>query len=232
MPSDKALSKRRLVPLDWKKSRSNSLNIVLADDHVMFRNCIRNILNTAGLTVVGEASNGADALETVLKLRPDAVVLDINMPVLSGLEVARQLGNSGLPSKIIMLSMVEDESSFLEAFRAGARSYLIKTQASADLVQALREVHLGRYYLSPIATRALVDVYLRQQDDEMTHLSLRERQILQLVAEGTITRDIAQLLSLSVKSVESHRTQLMRKLDVGNIAGLVRHAVKLCVIRP
>lgn len=208
------------------------MNIVLADDHAMFRHCVRNLLERAGMTVVGEASNGAEALRIVSECNPDAIVLDINMPVCNGIEVARQLRHAGARTRIIMLTMYEEESSFLEAFRAGVKAYVLKTQASADLVQAVVEVARGRVYLSPEVTSTLVDAYLRQQDDEGVRLSFRERQILQLVAEGTITREIARLLNLSVKSVESHRSQLMRKLDASNIAGLVRHAVRLRVISP
>lgn len=184
------------------------------------------------MTIVGEASNGAEALQIVSERRPDAIVLDINMPVRNGIEVARQLRHDGISTRIIMLTMYEEESSFLEAFRAGVKAYVLKTQASADLVQAVVEVSRGRVYLSPEVTSTLVDAYLRQQDDEGVRLSFRERQILQLVAEGTITREIARLLNLSVKSVESHRSQLMRKLDASNIAGLVRHAIRLRVISP
>ncbi len=208
------------------------MNIVLADDHAMFRHCVRNLLESAGMTIVGEASNGAEALQIVSEQQPDAIVLDINMPLHNGIEVARRLRQEGAATRIIMLTMYEEESSFLEAFRAGVKAYVLKTQASADLVQAVLEVSRGRVYLSPEVTSTLVDAYLRQQDDGGVRLSFRERQILQLVAEGTITREIARLLNLSVKSVESHRSQLMRKLDASNIAGLVRHAVRLRVISP
>ena len=184
------------------------------------------------MTIVAEASNGVEALQVVRVHKPDAIVLDINMPLHNGIEVARRLRQEGAATRIVMLTMYEEESSFLEAFRAGVKAYVLKTQASADLVQAVVEVNRGRVYLSPEVTSTLVDAYLRQQDDEGVRLSFRERQILQLVAEGTITREIARLLNLSVKSVESHRSQLMRKLDASNIAGLVRHAIRLRVISP
>ncbi len=184
------------------------------------------------MTIVGEACNGAEALRVVGECKPDAIVLDINMPVRNGIEVARQLRQDGFTAKIIMLTMCNEESSFLEAFRAGVKAYVLKTQVSADLVQAVVEVTRGRVYLSPEVTSSLVSAYLRQQDDDAVRLSFRERQILQLIAEGTITREIARLLNLSVKSVESHRSQLMKKLDASNIAGLVRHAVRLRVISP
>lgn len=198
----------------------------------MFRHCVRSLLEVAGMTIVGEASNGVEALQVVREHNPDAIVLDINMPLKNGIEVARRLRQDGATTRIIMLTMYEEESSFLEAFRAGVKAYVLKTQASADLVQAVLEVSRGRVYLSPEVTSTLVDAYLRQQDDDGVRLSFRERQILQLVAEGTITREIARLLNLSVKSVESHRSQLMRKLDASNIAGLVRHAIRLRVISP
>lgn len=184
------------------------------------------------MTIVGEASNGSDALRLALDRAPDIVVLDISMPGQNGLEVARKLRETNLSTIVIFLTMCEEESSFLEAFRAGARAYVLKTQAAAHLVQALQEVSRGRRYLSPQIAETLVEGYLRQQPAEGVKLSFRERQILQLVAEGTITREIARLLNLSVKSVESHRGQLMRKLEATNIAGLVRHAVRLRVISP
>lgn len=208
------------------------MNIVLADDHLMFRHCVRNLLETAGMVIVGEAGNGVEALQRVSDCRPDALVLDISMPVKNGIEVARALRDSGAQTRVVMLSMYEEESSFLEAFRAGARAYVLKTKASAELVLAVQAVCRGGVYLCPEVTGTLVEACLRQQGDEGVRLSVRERQILQLVAEGTITREIATLLNLSVKAVESHRSQLMRKLDATNIAGLVRQAVRLRVISP
>jgi two-component system, NarL family, response regulator NreC len=206
------------------------VKILLADDHVMFRHSLRGLLESAGFIVIGEATNGVEALKMVHDYSPDVLVLDINMPLQNGLEVARTLCRRRAPTKVVMLSMHQDENSFFEAFHAGARAYVLKTQASADLIRALNEVEKGHMYLSPLVSGTLVDAYLKLEDDGV-RLSLRERQILQLVAEGTITREIATLLNLSVKSVESHRSQLMRKLNVGSIAGLVRHAVRMSVIR-
>ncbi|MDO9518790.1 MAG: response regulator transcription factor [Pseudohongiella sp.] len=208
------------------------MKILLADDHVMFRHCVRNLLESAGIEVVGEASDGADALRMVMDLQPDAIVLDVNMPLQNGIEVAKEIRLAGLETRVIMLTMYDEDNSFLEAFRAGVQAYVLKTQASADLVRAVREVSRGRLYLSPELTAKLVEVYLKQDDDGSVRLSFRERQILQLVAEGTITREIARMLNLSVKSVESHRSQLMKKLEATNIAGLVRHAVRLRVVSP
>lgn len=206
------------------------MNIVLADDHGIFRECIRTLLEKAGMTVVGEASNGADALQLVRDLRPDIVVLDINMPKLSGIEVAKELRDANISSMVVMLTMYEDEGSLLESFRAGAKAYILKTQAAIYLVQAVKEVSRGCLYVSPEVAGTLVEAYLRQQVDDEVKLTFRERQILQMVAEGTITREIARMLNLSVKSVESHRSKLMRKLCTTNIAGLVHHAIRLRVI--
>ncbi|MDO8909395.1 MAG: response regulator transcription factor [Pseudohongiella sp.] len=208
------------------------MKILLADDHVMFRHCVRNLLESAGIEIVGEASDGADALRMVMDLQPDAIVLDVNMPLQNGIEVAKEIRLAGLETRVIMLTMYDEDNSFLEAFRVGVQAYVLKTQASADLVRAVREVSRGRLYLSPELTAKLVEVYLKQDDDGSVRLSFRERQILQLVAEGTITREIARMLNLSVKSVESHRSQLMKKLEATNIAGLVRHAVRLRVVSP
>lgn len=208
------------------------MNIVLADDHGIFRECVRTLLERAGMTVVGEASNGTDALQLVRNCSPDIVVLDINMPKLSGIEVAKELQDANLGTKVVMLTMFEDESSLLESFKAGAKAYILKTQAAIYLVEAVKDVSRGLLYVSPDMAGTLVDAYLRQQVDEEVRLTFRERQILQMVAEGTITREIARMLNLSVKSVESHRSKLMRKLCATNIAGLVRHAIRLRVISP
>lgn len=208
------------------------MNIVLADDHVMFRHCVRNLLEKAGISIIGEASDGIEAMTMAMALTPDAIVLDVNMPGNNGLDVAREITRKGLTTNVVMLTMDEDEHIFLEAFRAGVKAYILKTQASSDLVQALHEVSEGRRYLSPEVTGTLVNAFLKQQDDIGVRLSFRERQILQLVAEGAMTREIASLLNLSVKAVESHRGHLMRKLDTTNVAGLVRHAVRMRVVSP
>jgi DNA-binding NarL/FixJ family response regulator len=207
------------------------LRIILADDHTLFRHSLRVLLEQEGADIVAEASNGFEALRLTKKEIPDAVVLDMNIPLLNGIEVAREIGKLGLKTKVVMLTMFEDDASVLEAFRAGVKGYVLKTISSSDLVKALAEVEQGKYYLSPGIAETVVNAYLRQDEDSPGSLTCRERQVLQLVAEGNPSKEIARILNLEVKTVESHRSRLMRKLDTGNIAGLVRHAVRQGLIR-
>jgi two-component system, NarL family, response regulator NreC len=212
-----------------------TVRIILADDHTMFRRSLAQLLDREGFEIIAEASDGMETVNLASKLDPDAVVLDMNMPHLNGVEVAREITRQGLRAKTVILTMFEDDISVREALRAGATGYVLKTQAPTDLVQALRELAEGNRYLSPGITNSVVDACLRRSDDDeeaADALTSRERQILQLVAEGNATKEIARLLNLTIKTVESHRSRLMRKLDTGNIAGLVRHAVRQGIIRP
>ena len=210
------------------------MRIILADDHTMFRRSLAQLLEREGFEILAEASDGMETVALATKLDPDAVVCDMNMPHLNGVEVTREIARLGLRAKTVILTMFEDDVSVREALRAGATGYVLKTQAPTDLVQALRELSEGNRYLSPGITNSVVDACLRRNDDEDQSevLTSRERQILQLVAEGNATKEIARLLNLTIKTVESHRSRLMRKLDTGNIAGLVRHAVRQGIIRP
>ena len=207
------------------------MRIILADDHTLFRHSLRVLLEQEGADIVAEASNGFEALRLTKKEIPDAVVLDMNIPLLNGIEVAREIVKLGLKTKVVMLTMFEDDASVLEAFRAGVKGYVLKTISSSDLVKALAEVEQGKYYLNPGIAETVVNAYLRQDVDSPGSLTCRERQVLQLVAEGNPSKEIARILNLEVKTVESHRSRLMRKLDTGNIAGLVRHAVRQGLIR-
>lgn len=161
---------------------------------------------------------------------PDSAVLDINMPGMSGIDVAWEILRLGLKTKVVILTMFDDESSMLESLRAGVKGYVLKSQASVDLTQALFQIECGRTYLSPGIAETLVEEFLHSEDTGLVDLALRERQVLQLVAEGKVTREIARLLHLTIKTIESHRNQLMKKLKVNNVAGLVRQAVKQRVI--
>jgi DNA-binding NarL/FixJ family response regulator len=211
--------------------RKNILRIILADDHTLFRHSLRVLLEQEGAEIVAEASNGFEALRLTKKENPDAVVLDMNIPLLNGIEVAREIGKLDLKTKVVMLTMFEDDASVLEAFRAGVKGYVLKTISSSELVKALGEVEQGKYYLSPGIAETVVNAYLRQDKETPGSLTCRERQVLQLVAEGNPSKEIARILNLEVKTVESHRSRLMRKLETGNIAGLVRHAVRQGLIR-
>jgi len=200
--------------------------VLLADDHQIVRQGVRLLLEREGFDVVGEASDGHEAVTMAAKLRPDAAVLDFVMPNLNGLDAAVQVRKQSPSTKTILLTMHTEDQCVLEAFRRGLRGYVIKTQAGADLVQALREVDRGALYLSPGISRTVIDAYLSRADVPADPLTPREREVLQLVAEGKTTKEVAAKLGLSVKTAETHRTKIMRKLDIHETAGLVRYAIR------
>lgn len=200
--------------------------VLLADDHQIVRQGVRLLLEREGFDVVGEASDGHEAVNLATKLRPDMAVLDFVMPNLNGLDAAVQVRKQSPSTKTILLTMHTEDQCVLEAFRRGLRGYVIKTQAGADLVQALREVDRGALYLSPGISRTVIDAYLSRADVPVDPLTPREREVLQLVAEGSTTKEIASKLGLSVKTAETHRTKIMRKLDIHETAGLVRYAIR------
>jgi two-component system, NarL family, response regulator NreC len=208
------------------------IKILLADDHVMVRQGLHALLEQAGMAVVGEASDGQEALEIARTQQPDVAVLDIGMPRLNGLEAARRLHDALPQTKIILLTMHTEAPYVLEAMQAGAVGYVLKTQATRDLVQAIRDVLEGEVYLSSRVSRTVVTAYLNRSDVPSDPLTSREREILQLIAEGETTKEIAWRLGLSTKTVESHRIKLMRKLDIHEMATLVRYAIRRGLTRP
>jgi len=216
--------------------------ILLADDHTLVRAGIKSLLkNMHEFEVVAEADNGRDALKLADLHKPDLVLLDIAMPELNGLEVASRLSRDHPEIKIIILSMHSSEEYVLQALRAGASGYLLKDAAPTELEIALRAVIRGETYLSPSISKHVVDDYLRRvsnRKSEVTdengaaELTSRQREILQLIAEGNSTKEIAEKLILSVKTIESHRIQLMERLGIHDIAGLVRYAIRMGIISP
>jgi two-component system response regulator NreC len=202
------------------------IRILLAEDHVMVRQALRSLLEQSGMAVVGEASDGQEALRIAHEQRPDVAVLDIAMPHLNGIETARRLREALPQIKIVLLTMHTEDLYVLEAMQAGAVGYVLKTQATLDLVQAIRDVLQGEISLSPRVSRAVVTAYLSRSDLPPDPLTSREREVLQLIAEGETTKEIAWRLELSVKTVESHRIKLMRKLDIHETATLVRYAIR------
>ncbi len=208
------------------------IRILLADDHAIVREGLRALLEREGFEVVGEAGDGHEAIQGAERLRPDVAVLDLAMPLLNGLEAARTILRSLPQTRTILLTVHTEDQYVLEALRAGISGYVLKTQAKADLVQAIREVSKGGIYVSPGVSRTLVQAYLARADLPPDPLTPRERQVLQLIAEGKTTKEIARLLGVSVKTAEAHRTRIMAKLDIHETAGLVRYAIRRGLIQP
>jgi DNA-binding NarL/FixJ family response regulator len=200
--------------------------LLLADDHVLVRQGLKVLVEQAGMVVMGEASDGPEALRLAHTHPPDVAILDIAMPHLNGLETARRLREAVPQTKIIVLMMHTEEAYVLEALRAGAVGYVLKMQGAVDIVQAIHTVLQGAIYLSPRVTHAVVQAYLQGTTPPPDPLTSREREIVQRIAEGQTTKEIAAHLGLSVKTVESHRINLMRKLDIHETATLVRYAIR------
>ncbi len=207
-----------------------SHRILLADDHTIVRNGIKHILTQEGFTVVGEASNGRDAVQMTRDLIPDLAILDFAMPLLNGIDAARQIRQVSPRTKILLLTMYEDEPYVLRALRAGVNGYILKTQAAADLVESIRSIVHGGLYLSPLISESVVKAALVRNEQESDPLTPREREVLQLIAEGRSNKQISLHLGMSVKTVDSHRRNLMVKLDIHETAGLVRYAIKTGLI--
>jgi len=205
--------------------------ILLADDHEIVRQGLRLLLQREGIEVVGEAANGQDAIRLAAERCPDVAVLDYGMPVLNGISAAQEILNACPRTKVILLTMHTDDHYVLEALRTGVHGFVVKTQAPADLARAIHEVLRGMVYLSPLVSRTLVQAYLAKSALPPDPLTSREREVLQLVAEGHTTKEIAKLLGISAKTVESHRTRIMKKLDTPNTAGVVRYAIRRGLIQ-
>ena len=206
--------------------------VLLADDHQIVRQGLRSLLEKAGHEVVGEASDGREALKLARTLLPDIAVLDLSMPLLNGLDAAHEIRRIAPQIKTILLTMYTDKGYVLQALRAGARGYVLKTQAAEDLIRAIREISRGEVYLSPGVALSVVDAYLQKTDPAADPLTPRERQTLQLIAEGKSTKEIARVLSISFKTAESHRNSIMKKLDIHEVAGLVRYAIRRGLVNP
>jgi len=200
--------------------------VLIADDHQIVRQGLRALLEKAGHVVVAEASNGREAVDLAGTHQADIAVLDMIMPVLNGVDSARELLRVAPQLRTILLTMHADRPYVVEALRAGAKGYVLKTQAAEDLVRAIDEVSRGAVYISPAVAVSLVDAILDKDESPAQELTARERQILQLIAESKSTKEIARLLNISYKTAESHRSRLMKKLDIHETAGLVRYAIR------
>ena len=212
------------------------IKVVLADDHALIRGGLRALLErNQDIQVVGEANDGRELVKLVEGLRPDIVVADIGMPNLNGNEAAVQITAKHKNVGVIMLSMHSDESYVLRALKAGAKGYLLKESAESDLIAAIRAVHQGKAFFSPAISKLLVEDYMRMLrdkniEDSYDLLSPREREILQLVAEGKSNKDIAGILNVSPYTVETHRANILQKLNLHSVPELILYAVRKGVI--
>ncbi|MBV9505811.1 MAG: response regulator transcription factor [Acidobacteriia bacterium] len=203
------------------------IRILLADDHAVVRQGFKMILQSQpDMEIVGEAGNGREAIELSDKFKPDVVVMDVAMPELNGIEATRRVTAAAPHVRVIALSMHKDSVYVREVLRAGARGYLLKDSGSDDLVSAVRAVARGEGYLSPAVSDAVLDDYRRHVTDPIDLLSSREREVLQMLAEGKTNKEIAGVLNLSVYTVDAHRGRIMEKLNLHSINELVRFAVR------
>jgi two-component system response regulator NreC len=208
------------------------ISVLLADDHTLVRDGVRRILSAAGdITVLAEVGDGAAAVSETLARRPDVAVLDITMPKGGGLEAARQIRARAPEVRILILSMHLQPEYLMESVRAGAHGYLVKDAAAGELVQAVREVCSGNSYYSPAVSQQLSDLLRRKLEGEevqnaLERLSPREREVLRQIADGATNKEIAQALGISVRTVETHRDSLMKKVGIKTVAGLTRLALR------
>jgi DNA-binding NarL/FixJ family response regulator len=213
------------------------IRMLLADDHTVMRKGLRLLLDSQpGFQVVAEAATGREAVSLAEQHAPDVIVMDIAMPLLNGIEAARQIAAKLPQAAIVFLSMHSDESYVLRALKAGARAYLLKDSAENDLIEAVRAVTEGKAYFSPAISKMLVEDYMRQMreqkvEDSYELLTTREREIVQLLAEGKNNKDVANILNLSLYTVETHRSNIFQKLNLHSGAELILYAIRKGVIR-
>lgn len=207
-----------------------TIRLVVADDHKIVREGLRSLLEREpGIDVAAEADNGREAMKLAVELRPDVVLMDLSMPDMNGIEATRRIVESSGGSRVLALSMHSDKRFVVEALAAGAKGYLLKDCASEELVGAIRTVAAGETYLSPRIAGLIVSDYLDKGSASpapSTRLTTREREVLQLFAEGKSTKEVAFLLSVSVKTIETHRVQIMRKLNIRSLAELTKYAIR------
>jgi two-component system response regulator NreC len=212
------------------------IRIVLADDHTVLREGIRSLLeDQPDMQVVGEAEDGRAVVQLAAELQPDVILMDIAMPRLNGLEATRQIKKRFPEVKVLILTVHSDEEYIRQILRAGASGYLVKQAAPNELISAIEAIQRGESYLSPSVSKKVVQEYVQHaagstEEDSHERLTDREREVLQLIAEGNSTRDIAELLHMSVKTAETHRARLMRKLDIHSTAELTQYAIRKGVI--
>lgn len=209
-----------------------TMRVLLADDHVVVREGLKTFLEHKGLQVVGEASDGREAVALAEKLHPDVAVVDLAMPNLNGIDAARETLRVSPGSSVILLTMYPEDHYVLEALRAGVTGYVLKTHAAAELIQAIRKVYQGGFYFSPGVSHEVIESFFSRNAPPAEPITPRQRQVVQLIAEGKTTKEVASVLGISVKTAIAHRTSVMKKLAVPNTAGLVRYAIRRGLIQP
>ena len=202
------------------------LRVLVADDHPIVLKGMLTILREGGLTVVGEAANGQDAIRLAIDQQPDVAILDISMPGINGIEAAKEINKVAPHTKIVLLTMHSEDRYLLEALRAGIRGYVLKTRAITELLQAIRDVYKGNIFLSPDVSRALVQAYLGKAGAGVENLTPREVEVLRLVGQGKTSKEIAAILGITMKTADTHRTNLMHKLDMHSSAELIHYAIR------
>jgi two-component system response regulator NreC len=212
------------------------IRILLADDHTVVRKGLRLLVESEpGFTVIGDAANGREAVALAETHRPDVIVMDVAMPILNGIEAARQITGKLPSTSVVFLSMHSDESYVLKALKAGARAYLLKDSAEHDLINAIKAVSEGKAFFSPAISKMLVEDYVRQMqahnvEDTYELLTTREREVLQLLGEGRSNKEVATILELSLHTVETHRSNILQKLNLHTGAELILYAIRKGVV--
>jgi two-component system, NarL family, response regulator NreC len=220
-----------------RQSRVGQIRILLADDHTIIRSGLRLMLEQQpDFKVVAEAADGREAVELVSKEHPEVAVLDIGMPQLNGIEATQQIVSREPRTNVVILSMHSDEGYVLRALKAGARAYILKNSADADLIRAVRSVSEGKSFFSPVISKMLLEDYIRQirdkeVEDSYDLLTPREREILQLLAEGKANKEVAKILKLSLYTVETHRGNILEKLNLHGVPELILYAVRKGIIQ-
>jgi DNA-binding NarL/FixJ family response regulator len=207
-----------------------SIRVVVAEDHLLVRQSLRAILEDQGLDIVGDASDGQEAVRLCRELRPDVAVLDISMPLLNGIEAAREIAKESPDTRIVHLTMHPQDQFVLQSLQAGVTGYLLKENAVEELVAAIRTVVKGGLYVTSSASRSVVQLFLKGTGPARDPLTSRERQVLQLIAEGKNMKEIGGLLGVSGRTAHSHRAKIMAKLGVHDTASLVRYAVAVGLV--
>ncbi|HEU4759778.1 MAG TPA: response regulator transcription factor [Dehalococcoidia bacterium] len=215
---------------------TDKIRILLADDHAVLRSGLRALLNLEpDFEVVGEASNGQEAVSLAQSLRPDVIVMDISMPVMDGMQAAEEIQRLTLPCKLVMLTVHAEEDYLFQTLRLGASGYVLKSSADTELMEAIRMAHRGDVFLYPSAVKKLLGEYLRGSEEgrqEYDELTSREREVLKLTAEGYTNHEIAEKLVISPKTVDTYRQRIMEKLNLHHRSELVRYALRRGLLTP